>query len=138
MTGYEEQAELEVLALATESDVVRIRQVVRYYAKEHGAGIVDQTRLTTAASEILRNMYVYAGGGKARIALVTCQNARGISVVCEDEGPGIADIELAMQDGYSSCKSMGAGLPGARRLVDAFDIRSTWGTGTRVELIKHL
>jgi len=138
VTGYDEKAELEVLELTSESDVVRIRQVVRYYAKEHGAGIVDQTRLTTAASEILRNMYVYAGGGKVRIALVTLGETRGISVVCEDEGPGIEDIDLAMQDGYSSCRSMGSGLPGSRRLVDAFDIGSTPGVGTRVELIKHV
>ncbi len=138
MIVFESEKTLESTPLETEYDVVRIRQIVRYHARECGVGLVDQTRLTTAASEILRNMYVYAGGGSATISLVGCDGRRGLCITCADQGPGIADLELAMQDGYSTGNSLGSGLPGARRLVDLFDVESKVGTGTTVQLVKYL
>jgi serine/threonine-protein kinase RsbT len=128
---------LECMRLEAEIDIVRIRQTVRLLGKERGMGLIDQTRITTAASEILRNMYVYAGGGEVVIATVTCEGHPGLLVTCSDEGPGIADIDLAMQDGYSTSKSLGSGLPGARRLVDRFEIESAPGHGTTVQLFKQ-
>jgi serine/threonine-protein kinase RsbT len=129
---------LERLPLKAEIDIVHIRQLVRQRGKEHGMGLVDQTRITTAASEILRNMYVYAQGGEATISLVSVQGRRGLLVTCRDQGPGIPDIPLAMQDGYSTANSLGCGLPGAQRLVDGLDLESTVGQGTTVQLLKYL
>ena len=83
-------------------------------------------------------MYVYAKGGEATISLVSVKGRRGLLVTCRDEGPGIPDIELAMQDGYSTANSLGAGLPGARRLVDSLELESVVGQGTTVQLLKYL
>jgi serine/threonine-protein kinase RsbT len=135
---FESEKALESTPLETEYDVVRIRQMVRFHARECGVGLVDQTRLTTAASEILRNMYVYANGGKATISRVDHAGRSGLCITCVDEGPGIVDLELAMQDGYSTGNSLGSGLPGARRLVDLFDVETKVGAGTTVQLVKYL
>jgi serine/threonine-protein kinase RsbT len=134
----EAETVVECLKLEAEIDIVRIRQAVRCHGKDRGMGLIDQTRITTAASEILRNMFVYAGGGDVTISVVTCDGQPGLMVTCHDEGPGIPDIELAMQDGYSTSKSLGAGLPGARRLVDRLAIESAPGRGTTVQLLKLL
>ena len=138
MIAFTDDEVLERLQLETEYDIVRIRQTVRLHGKAHGMGLVNQTRITTAASEILRNMYVYAGGGEAVIALVKWGGAPSLLVTCRDGGPGIEDLSLAMTDGYSTARSMGSGLPGAKRLVDAFDIESTPGAGTTVQLLKRI
>jgi serine/threonine-protein kinase RsbT len=129
---------LERLPLRAEIDIVHIRQLVRLRGKEYGMGLVDQTRITTAASEILRNMYVHADGGEATISAVTVQGRRGLLVTCRDQGPGIPDVQLAMQDGYSTADSLGCGLPGAVRLVDRLELDSTVGQGTTVQLLKYL
>ena len=129
---------LDRLPLKAEIDIVYIRQLVRQRGKEHGMGLIDQTRITTAASEILRNMYVYAKGGETTISLVTVKGRRGLLVTCQDRGPGIPDIQLALQDGYSTSNSLGSGLPGARRLVDSLDLESEVGRGTTVQLLKYL
>jgi len=129
---------LERVPLKAEIDIVHIRQLVRQRAKQYGMGLVDQTRITTAASEILRNMYVHADGGEATISAVSVQGRRGLLVTCQDQGPGIPDIQLAMQDGYSTADSLGCGLPGAGRLVDRLELASTVGRGTTVQLLKYL
>mgnify|MGYP006295984893 CR=1 FL=1 len=138
MIATEQEEVLERLELTGEQDVVRIRQVVRMHGKELGVGLINQTRITTAASEILRNMYVYAGGGTVDIAKVRCEERPALLVTCADQGPGIEDIEQAMQDGYTTSRSLGSGLPGSRRLVDRFEIESTPGEGTTVQLLQFL
>ena len=138
MISFTDDSVLERFRLETEYDIVRIRQAVRLHGKAHGMGLINQTRITTAASEILRNMFVYAGGGEAVVALVQWDGALSLLVTCRDEGPGIADISLAMTDGYSTVKSMGGGLPGAKRLVDAMEIESAPGRGTTVQLVKRI
>lgn len=138
MIAIADEVVLERMQLRTEIDIVRIRQTVRLHGKELGMGLIDQTRITTAASEILRNMHVYAGGGEAEIARTVVNGRKGLLVTCRDTGPGIPDLDLAMQDGYSTGKSLGSGLPGARRLVDRLEIESTVGKGTTVRLLKLL
>lgn len=129
---------LDRLPLKAEIDIVYIRQLVRQRGKEHGMGLIDQTRITTAASEVLRNMYVYAKGGETTISLVSVKGRSGLLVTCRDQGPGIRDIQLALQDGYSTVNSLGSGLPGARRLVDCLELESEVGRGTTVQLLKYL
>lgn len=138
MIATDQEKVLDRLPLKAEIDIVYIRQLVRQRGKEHGMSLIDQTRITTAASEILRNMYIYAKGGEATIAWVMHKSRRGILVTCRDQGPGIPDIQQAMQDGYSSSNSLGTGLPGAKRLVDSFDVQSVVGKGTTVQLLKYL
>ncbi len=138
MISYTDGVELERFQLETEYDIVRIRQAVRLHGKAHGMGLINQTRITTAVSEILRNMYVYAKGGETIVSLVQWNGVPALLVTCRDEGPGIADIALAMTDGYSTAKSMGCGMPGAKRLVDAMDVESTPGAGTTVKLVKRI
>jgi serine/threonine-protein kinase RsbT len=99
-------------------------------------GIVNQTKLITAASELVRNMLKYAGGGQVLIEAITQGRDSGIRLTFKDQGPGIADIALAMKDGYSSGKSLGVGLPGTKRLVNEFDIKTVMGEGTTVTIIK--
>ncbi|MDX9747287.1 MAG: anti-sigma regulatory factor [Paludibacter sp.] len=127
---------LEELTLETEFDIVKARQSVRQFAKDAGMGIVDQTRITTAVSELFRNMYMYAGGGIIRIQRGPYNNHNSLIITCIDKGPGIDNLELAMQDGYTSGQGMGYGLPGAKRLVDDFEIQSEPGKGTTVRVVK--
>jgi len=122
--------------LETEYDIVRVRQVVRNHAKELNMGIVDQTRITTAVSELFRNMYNYAGGGDVLVETGIVDGHQSLIVTCIDHGPGIADIDQAMSDGYTSGMGMGYGLPGAKRLVDRFEIQSKVNEGTVVRVIK--
>lgn len=127
---------LEELPLETEFDIVKARQSVRQYAKDAGMGIVDQTRITTAVSELFRNMFMYAGGGIIRIQKGLYNHHNALIITCLDEGPGIEDLTLAMQDGYTSGQGMGYGLPGAKRLVDDFELQSEPGKGTTVRVVK--
>ena len=119
-----------------EQDVVPFRNPVKEYAVRIGMSLVNQTKLITAASELVRNMLKYANGGTVVIEVISQGRDNGIRLVFKDEGPGIADISLAMKDGYSSGKSLGIGLPGTKRLVNEFDIKSKPGEGTTVSIIK--
>lgn len=119
-----------------EQDVVPMRNRVKDTAVKVGMGIVNQTKLITAASELVRNMLRYGGGGEVLIETVSEGRDSGVRLTFIDKGPGIPDIALAMQDGYSTGKSLGLGLPGTRRLVSVFDIQSAPGMGTKVTIIK--
>jgi serine/threonine-protein kinase RsbT len=124
------------MAIAKEQDVVPFRNRVREVAVKIKMGLVNQTKLITAASELVRNMLRYANGGKILIEVVSKGRSNGIRLTFMDNGPGIADINLAMKDGYSTGKSLGLGLPGARRLADEFTMQSEVGKGTSVTIIK--
>lgn len=119
-----------------EQDVVYAKNRVKEAAVRIKMGLVNQTRLITAASELLRNMMRYANGGKCTIEVVSSGRMNGIRLTFTDKGPGIPDIAQAMQDGFSTGKSLGLGLPGTKRLVNEFDIRSTVGEGTKVTILK--
>lgn len=129
---------LESHRIGTELDIVKARQLIRHIAKESGIGIVDQTRLTTAVSELFRNMYQFAGGGEVIIDKGEHQGRQALIVTCIDQGPGIANIEEAMSDGFTSSNGMGLGLPGAKRLVDAFSIESKVNEGTTIRIVKWI
>ena len=128
---------MDELPIRTGDDVVRVRQQVRVVAAKNGLSLVDQTKVVTAASELARNALVHGGGGLARVDVVTSALGRnGIRVGFTDDGPGIADIDLALTDGWSSGDGLGLGLSGARRLVDEFELTSKPGTGTSVVVVK--
>jgi len=128
---------MDGLPIQSGDDVVRVRQQVRTAAAENGLSLVDQTKLVTAASELARNTLVHGGGGVARIEVVKSANGRtGVKLYFTDEGPGIADIDLALTDGWTSGNGLGLGLSGARRLVDEFELNSKPGTGTSVMVVK--
>lgn len=126
----------ESMAIIREVDVIPFRNRLKEYATKIGMGLVNQTKLITAASELARNMLKYAKGGKVLIEVVSKGRENGIRLVFADEGPGIKDIALAMKDGFSTGKSLGLGLPGTKRLVSEFDIQSILGKGTTVTVIK--
>ena len=113
-------------------DIVRVRQAVRRWAVELGFGLVDQTKLVTAASELARNTVDYGGGGTVQLEAINNGVLRGLRLTFEDYGPGIPDVELALQDGYTTGSGLGLGLGGAKRLVNEFEIESRSGEGTRV------
>ena len=117
-------------------DVVRVRQAVRTWSVKIGLGLVDQTKVVTAASEIARNTLDYGGGGSMSLEVVTNGSRQGIRLTFEDHGPGIADMDLALKDGYTTGDGLGLGLSGARRLSNEFDIWSRPGEGTRVTITK--
>lgn len=125
-----------VVPVKADSDVVRVRQSVRDVATAASLSLVDQTKLVTAASELARNTLVYGGGGEAIIKVVTRGAVLGVEVVFADEGPGIADVELALTDGWTSGSGLGLGLSGTKRLVDEFDLETTPGSGTKVTIVK--
>ena len=122
--------------IAGDEDVVRVRQLVRAHAVAAKLSLVDQTKLVTAASELARNTLVHGGGGEATVETVDTGSRRGVRIVFGDKGPGIADIQLALTDGYTSGGGLGLGLGGARRLVDEFDLDTAPGAGTTVSVIK--
>jgi serine/threonine-protein kinase RsbT len=124
------------LKLASQDDVVSVRQQVRLMAVEIGLSLVDQTKIVTAASELGRNTFVYGGGGFAHLEIIRDTARRGLRLTFEDEGPGIPDIERAMQDGYTSGQGLGLGLGGAKRLVSEFSIESAPGKGTRIVITR--
>jgi serine/threonine-protein kinase RsbT len=124
------------LPLRSGEDVVRLRQAVRERAVATGFSLVDQTKIVTAASEIGRNTIQYGGGGEVRIAVIASGGRRGLRLEFTDDGPGIADIEQALKDGFTTGGGLGLGLSGARRLSDEFDIESAPGRGTRVTLVR--
>lgn len=124
------------LVIASDQDVVRVRQLVRTLAVAVKLSLVDQTKLVTAASELARNTLVYGGGGTAEVSRVENGRRSGIRIVFADEGPGIADLDLALTDGYTSGGGLGLGLSGARRLVDEFEINTAVGQGTSITVTK--
>lgn len=121
-----------------EWDIVSARQKGREKAKDLGFGNVDQARITTAISELARNIYLYAKSGTICIERVNQMNKKGLRIKAMDEGPGISDIRKVMQDGYTTSGGLGAGLPGVKRLMDEFSINSEDGKGTEVVAIKWL
>ncbi|MBO8164055.1 MAG: anti-sigma regulatory factor [Brevibacillus sp.] len=120
----------------TEHDIVRARQVGRHIAKQMGFGTIVQSRITTAISELARNIFLYAGTGTITIEQIRQGKKIGLRVIAEDEGPGIPDIRKAMEDGYSTSGGLGAGLPGVKRLMDYFLIDSVPHRGTKVTVVK--
>ena len=126
----------DTYAVRTSDDVVRTRQEVRNRAVGIGLGLVDQTKIVTAASEIARNTLDYGGGGEAHIEVVR-DNARvGLRLIFEDQGPGIPDINLALRDKFTTGSGLGLGLGGAKRLSNEFYIESEVGKGTRITLLR--
>jgi serine/threonine-protein kinase RsbT len=126
----------ETFVLRSAEDVVTARQRVRAKAIEQGFSLVDQTKLVTAASELARNTLQYGGGGVMHVELLNEGTRRGVRLVFEDQGPGIADISLALRDGHTTGGGLGLGLGGAKRLSNEFAIESTPGVGTRVTIAR--
>jgi serine/threonine-protein kinase RsbT len=124
----------ETLQIRSEEDIVRVRQVVREWCVGTGFRLVDQTKVVTAASEIARNALEYGGGGTLLLESLLENARRGLRLLFEDKGPGIADIEQALKDGFTSGGGLGLGLGGAKRLVHEFRVESSPGLGTRVAL----
>ncbi|MDE3840715.1 ATP-binding protein [Bacillus methanolicus] len=124
--------------IMNEWDIVAARQLGRNVAKELGFGTVDQARITTAISELARNIYLYAGKGQICIEKIHDGGKKGVRIVAVDSGPGIADIRKVMEDGFSTSGGLGAGLPGVKRLMDEFEIDSVPGKGTDIKATKWL
>jgi serine/threonine-protein kinase RsbT len=127
-----------VVAVQCDADIVAARQKGREMAADCGFSTTQQTMLATAISELARNILSYAGAGQVRLQVLNQRGRVGVQVVAEDRGPGISDPELALKDGYSTSKSLGLGLPGARRIVDEFTLDTQVGVGTTVRLVKWL
>lgn|SRR5690606_17676425 len=127
-----------LVEIQTEWDIVAARQLGRNVAKELGFGTVDQARITTAISELARNIYLYAGQGKIEIQRLTENGVNGILIIAADSGPGIPDVRKVMEDGFSTSGGLGAGLPGVKRLMDDFKIETTLGEGTDIRATKWL
>ncbi|ANU08865.1 serine/threonine-protein kinase RsbT [Planococcus antarcticus DSM 14505] len=130
-----DQSSVEIL---TEWDIVAARQLGRNVAKELGFGTVDQARITTAISELARNIYLYAGKGRIEIQQLTENGIKGILIIAADSGPGIPDIRKVMEDGFTTSGGLGAGLPGVKRLMDDFKIETILGEGTDIRATKWL
>ncbi len=127
---------VEELAIASDRDVVLVRQLFRKLAIEASLSLVDQTKLVTAASELARNTLIYGGGGTVRVALVGDGRRSGVRASFADSGPGIENVDLALRDGHTTGGGLGLGLSGTRRLVDEFDLVTTVGVGTTVTVTK--
>lgn len=124
------------LPVASDADVVTVRQRVRTLAVESGFSLVDQTKIVTAASELARNTVVHGGGGTAELEMLVEGARRGVRLTFRDHGPGIANIETAMRDGFTSGGGLGLGLGGAKRLSNEFEIQSRPGEGTVVRITR--
>ena len=134
--GAQTQGPAQILPLHSDEDVVRLRKQVRDSMVAMGFGLIEQTKIITAASELARNTLRYGGGGEARIARVSDGARQGLELRFIDAGPGIDDIPLALTDGYTSGGGLGLGLGGAKRLADAFHIDTAPGSGTTVTIAK--
>jgi serine/threonine-protein kinase RsbT len=124
--------------IINEWDIVAARQLGRNVAKELGFGTVDQARITTAISELARNIYLYAGQGEITIEKIENGVKKGMTIISRDAGPGIPDLRKVMEDGFSTSGGLGAGLPGVKRLMDEFSIESATGEGTLIQSVKWL
>jgi serine/threonine-protein kinase RsbT len=122
--------------IESSSDVVKVRQLVREWAVAMGFTLVDQTKVVTAASELARNALDHGGGGEVRLEALNNATRRGLRLTFSDQGAGIADVEQALKDGYTTGSGMGLGLGGARRLVNDFTIDSAPGRGTRITIVR--
>jgi serine/threonine-protein kinase RsbT len=125
-----------LLPIRTQEDIVRVRQATRESAVAQAFSLIDQTKLVTAASEIARNTLDYGGGGEVEIVRVSEPPRRGVRLVFTDQGPGIADVELALKDGYTTGGGLGLGLGGAKRLSNDFSVVSKPGEGTQVTIAR--
>ena len=126
------------IEINTEWDIVAARQLGRNEAKNTGFGTVDQARITTAISELARNIYLYAGKGRIEIEPVTVGARVGLIIIATDEGPGIPDLQKVMTDGYTTSGGLGAGMPGVKRLMDDFRVETEVGVGTTITATKWL
>ena len=126
----------ERIGIKVSDDVVRVRQITRACSLEIRLSLVDQTKIVTAASELARNTLDYGGGGEVTAEIIEQGGRRGVRLTFEDKGPGIADIEQALKDGFTSGKGMGLGLGGAKRLCNEFSILSEPGAGTKVTIAR--
>ena len=126
----------ETASLRSSDDIVKVRRIVREWAVSLGFSLVDQTKVVTAASELARNVIDYGGGGDFRIEALNNDSRRGLRLTFSDEGPGIVDLEQAMQDGFTTGAGLGLGLGGAKRLVNEFLIDSKPGRGTTVVIVR--
>lgn len=126
----------ETVLIESSTDVILVRQAVRQSAISIGFGLVDQTKIVTAASELARNTLDYGGGGLMKLETLEAGGRRGIRLTFEDQGSGIPDIELALKDGFTTGSGLGMGLGGAKRLANEFVIESAIGEGTRVTIIR--
>lgn len=122
----------------TEWDIVAARQLGRNEARKSGFGTVDQARITTAISELARNIYLYAGKGEIEIERVDVNGMSGVTIIASDSGPGIPDVRKVMEDGFSTSGGLGAGMPGVKRLMDEFKIETEKGKGTTITATKWL
>ena len=127
---------MEVIEITNEQHIVQARQTARRVAEKLGFRLVDKTRVATAVSELARNVYVHGGGGRMEIEEIHQGERIGIRFIFIDEGPGIANVEQAIQNGFSTNNGLGQGLPGSKRLMDYLRIESELGKGTKVEIIK--
>lgn len=126
----------DTLPVLASDDIVRVRQEVRRQAVEAGLGLVDQTKIVTAASELARNLLDHAGGGVVQVEAIIDGARRGVRLTFEDHGPGIKDVEKALTDGFTTGKGLGLGLGGARRLSNEFKIDTKVGEGTRITIAR--
>jgi serine/threonine-protein kinase RsbT len=127
---------LSQFSLRSDVDVAAARRGVTEWAREIGLTVLDRTKVVTAASELARNTVVHGGGGVMSLEIVRDAMRQGLRLTFEDQGPGIANIDRALEDGYSTGGGMGLGLPGARRLVNEFALTSIRGVGTRVTILR--
>ena len=125
-------AQAKAAVIRSDLDIVIARTLARDTAKALGFGAIDQARIATAVSELARNIFLYAGSGSVTVREIEKSGRKGIEIVCEDQGPGIANLELAMQDGFTTSRGMGMGLPGAKRLMDQFEVKTKEGEGTTI------
>jgi serine/threonine-protein kinase RsbT len=126
----------EIFPIKSSNDVILVRQIARTRAAELSFSLIDQTKIVTATSELARNTLEYGGGGNAIFEIVENNGRKGLRITFEDQGPGIADIERALQDGYTTGDGLGLGLSGSRRLVNEFDIESKVGVGTKITITR--
>ena len=129
-------ARLAQWGLRSDADVIVAKRAVAEWASEIGLTVFDRTKVVTAVSELARNTLIYGGGGDMSLEIVRDGPREGLRVTFDDQGPGIPDIDRALEDGYSTGGGMGLGLPGARRLVNDFALTSTVGVGTRVTIVR--
>jgi len=130
------QAKPERLAIRASEDVVAVRQYVRKLALDLGLSLVDQTKVVTAASELARNTLIHGRGGSVTVDIVEGAGRRGVRAIFEDHGPGIPDIDRALQDGFTTAGGLGLGLGGSKRLSNEFTLESKPGQGTRITIVR--
>lgn len=126
----------ETFPIKSSDDVVRVRQIARSWAAELKFSLVDQTKFVTATSELARNTLDHGGGGSMTAEMIENGVRKGIKLTFDDQGPGIADVELALRDGFTTGRGMGLGLSGSKRLVNEFNIKSAMGLGTQVTIVR--